>query len=280
MAGTVGKCQAGLLSQPHQNNSQTTEKPLLRTAWSLPRQKSCNEGYEGEAISRLVRGVRVWSKLLSHPRVAVQPERNILAVEVPPQKRGVPAPHQALQPRVPVLRRQVLTPSGYEYQCRLRETEAAGPRSSSKRAVHGLTRTHLLWALSAQKASRDTWRGTELSGSTTRAEILAEPTVPLQSPPPAGTLPHDSLRPHPTQQSGPRKLLQVSFQIQMAYLGSRWGLSWNRSNVHKHQRSSIWPPCTLYLKPGTSGSQAQFTALHLSGASKPCTSGSNLQITW
>ena len=52
--------------------------------------------------------------------------RNILAVEIPPEQRQFPAPHQALHPRVLVLGREVPITSGCKNQqgLRLGDTEA------------------------------------------------------------------------------------------------------------------------------------------------------------
>lgn len=64
-----------------------------------------------------------------------------MAAEVPPEERGVLAPHQGPQPRVPVLGREVPITSGYKNQQELTLSETQGYRSPRKFLLKGLRMT-------------------------------------------------------------------------------------------------------------------------------------------
>ena len=93
-------------------------------------------------------------------------------------------------------------------------------------------------------------------------------------------LPHpgDYLRPCTTQLSGPPKLFLATFPY-------KWLALVHDSDIPKFsQASSIWLQQVLYHSlscpsPGTSSSQAWFTACPFLGTPKPSTNSSHLQIT-
>ena len=77
------------------------------------------------------------NRLLSHLCVVGKNQEGYLGCRGPPEVRGIPAPHQAPQPRVPVTGKEVLKTSGCENQQGLRLSETGGFWSPRKIILKG-----------------------------------------------------------------------------------------------------------------------------------------------